>query len=167
MQEWMCRRNLFACALGLALSSYLVSVSPALAQPRPAEKQQREVPPPPPMDPHGAVLCVWYIYLEIKAVGDRCFRDDASEFPKLLNEAIEQLDTFIVENAPIARPELEAAKAKYLGSRNPVCRPDSKNGQLQMYEHLRDSINRDVAGFRASLAKLLAVPRKPVMNPCL
>jgi hypothetical protein len=145
-----------------------------MALPEAQIAEQRPTPPPPPVDPHGAVLCIWTIYIHLKTIGDRCFPDDASEFPELLNEAIERMDKFIMDNGPATRAEIDESKAKsraYIANDRSICTRSESHPLLGMYEAMQSGTRylppetvREA--FRESITKLLAIPRKPVLNPC-
>ena len=116
---------------------------------------------------NGAVLCTWSVYLSIQAETAACGlkrrpTDDA------MDEAIVAIDEFILANSSL-RPtraaledfkrraaESDIAFGRRQGLQAFCSRPD--------LEHFR-SINPDE--IRASVKKLLEVPREPVMNPCL
>jgi hypothetical protein len=116
---------------------------------------------------NGAVLCAWSIYLSIRAKTAACGlqrrpTDDA------MDEAIAAIDEFILANSSLhpIRPLLEefkhrAAEADLAFARKQGLEKACSNGDL---EHFR-SISPDQ--IRASVKKLLEVPREPVMNPCL
>jgi hypothetical protein len=119
-------------------------------------------------DPHGAVLCGWAIYVQVQAIGDRCFPNDKSEFSMFLNESIERMDAFIIENAPALREEVETAKAnlrsQIVDHHPTLCDASSQNEDpFRVYKHFRA---QNLADLRRGIDKALAVPRKPVMNPC-
>jgi hypothetical protein len=116
---------------------------------------------------NGAVLCAWSVYLSIQAETAACGltrrpSDDA------MDEAIVAIDEFILANSSL-RPtraaleefkrraaESDLAFARRQGLQNFCSRPD--------LERFR-SISPDQV--RASVKKLLELPREPVMNPCL
>jgi hypothetical protein len=116
----------------------------------------------------GAVLCVWAIYLSVKSHTAVCGLarrpvDDA------IDNAIAKIDEFIIANSSLhpSRAALEDFKRraaeqelKALGGQKTYCEGPGA---------------RDIEGFRStsadevqkSVTALLAVPREPVMNPCL
>ncbi len=116
----------------------------------------------------GAVLCVWTIYLSVKSHTAACGLarrpvDDA------IDNAIAKIDEFIITNSSLrpSRAALEDFKRraaeqelKALGGQKTYCEGPGA---------------RDIEGFRStsadevqkSVTALLAVPREPVMNPCL
>ncbi|WP_172131230.1 hypothetical protein [Bradyrhizobium aeschynomenes] len=115
----------------------------------------------------GAVLCAWSIYLSIQAQTAMCelprrSTDDA------IDEAIVAIDEFILANSSLkpTRAMLEEFKRRAASA-------DIARGQARgLQNHCRSS---DLERFRsiapeqlrASVKKLLANPREPVMNPCL
>jgi hypothetical protein len=127
-----------------------------------AEAQQPQLDGP---DPQGAVLCAWLIYVTLQAVGERCFLGN-SETIAAIDESIEKIETFVFVNAPATRDEI-AAKRKHFRSLvidapAPYC---SDMGEpFKMYRSMQAV---GPTRIRNEVANLLAVPRKPVWNPCL
>ena len=116
---------------------------------------------------NGAVLCVWSLYLSIQAETAACGltrrpTDDA------IDEAIVAIDEFILVNSSLhpTRPMLDEFKRRAAESHLAIAQRQG----LQKFcsrpdlEHLR-SISPDQ--IKASVKKLLELPREPVMNPCL
>jgi hypothetical protein len=114
----------------------------------------------------GAVLCVWSLYLEIQAQTAICGltrgpTDDA------IDAAIIAMDEFIIANSSQhPTPEtLKAFKQRVMES------------ERKLISQRKDQIctNKDLGYFRSispdqiqsDMKALLAVPREPVMNPCL
>jgi hypothetical protein len=114
----------------------------------------------------GAVLCVWSLYLEIQAQTAICGltrgpTDDA------IDAAIIAMDEFIIANSSQhPTPEtLKAFKQRVMES------------ERKLIDQRKDQIcaGRDLGHFRSispdqiqsGTKALLAVPREPVMNPCL
>jgi hypothetical protein len=115
---------------------------------------------------HGAVLCSWWFYLIMRARSTACgFArqpiDDA------LDQGIDAIDKFIMANSPDhpTREVLEEAKRRVTESDIAGTRRDPK----AMCENslVADFRKSKPAEFRDSVSWLLAVPRKPVANPCL
>jgi hypothetical protein len=113
----------------------------------------------------GAVLCSWALYLSIQAQTAACAlprqpTDDA------IDQAITAIDDFILANSSLhpTRAALEAFKREATArdrdqvSRQPqfCTRPDLERFRSMKPERVK-----------ASVRALLAVPREPVMNPCL
>jgi hypothetical protein len=114
----------------------------------------------------GAVLCLWSIYLSVQAQTAACALprrpvDDA------IDQAIVAMDDFILANSSLrpTRAMLDAFKR------------DAAAEELSSLRQDRPQFctSPDLEGFRkpspeqiqAAVKALLAVPREPVMNPCL
>jgi hypothetical protein len=112
---------------------------------------------------HGAVLCVWGIYIELAAALERCpeYRDEPLKAD--LADAIDRINDFIVVNSlsPVTKAELEKIAASRKEDLLRICRPDGAAGMLKLFK----SMPHDK--FISSVADLLSVPRPPVGNPCL
>lgn len=119
----------------------------------------------------GAVMCSWGVYALTRAALDDCLAD---RFPALradLDRDIAAMEAFIVANSPwpITAAELhaeaEAQRRADLAARPPAeakaCAAGDVGAILQSLDDLGP------AGRRAAMDKLLAVPRWPVLNPCL
>jgi hypothetical protein len=133
----------------------------------------------PEFDPHGAVLCIWSIYLVADKIGEMCFAGQDPEFKEFLDQSIKAMDTFIMENAPATAEQLTAVKRQaregeiaFMSDRarkeepgNPdVCTARIFRDGVMIYRRLRD---QDREELRTGIVKLLSIPRKPLMNPCL
>jgi hypothetical protein len=115
----------------------------------------------------GAVLCVWTIFLSVQAQTAACALprwpvDDAYD------QAIVAIDEFILANSSLhpTRPMLESFKrdlaAGELSSARQWRGPDfCKNSDLEAFRSFEPK------KIQAWVRSLLAVPREPVMNPCL
>ncbi|SRR6266852_5515278 len=114
----------------------------------------------------GAVLCFWSIYLSVQAQTAACALprrpvDDA------IDQAIVAVDEFVLANSSLhpTRPMLEDFKRRAAESTLSSAR--RRGPQFCK--------NADLEGFRSpspekiqtTVKALLAVPREPVMNPCL
>lgn len=119
-------------------------------------------------DKHGgAVLCAWSIYLSIRTQTAACSVarepvDDA------IDEAITAIDGFIIANSSL-HPTHEMLRdfkhrAEESELKNARQRGMQKYCENSFAQHLRRQGPDQV---RASVKGLLAVPREPVMNPCL
>jgi len=115
----------------------------------------------------GAVLCVWSIYLSVQAKTSACGlprrpADDA------MDEAIAAMDEFILSNSSLrpTREMLEDFKRKAVAPDIGMAR---RNGVEKVCESADLDRFRRISPekIRASAKELLAVPREPVMNPCL
>jgi hypothetical protein len=119
--------------------------------------------------PHGAVLCAWEIIVGMKTVMDVCFPGEFPEASSLLGEEIEALDDFIVANSvtPMTKADLRARFDERLRDVKPgsgTCRA-VRQGFIEPLAALLQSTPR--AEVRRKFDQTLAVPRPPVMNPCL
>ena len=115
----------------------------------------------------GAVLCVWSIYLSVQAKTSACGlprrpTDDA------MDEAIAAMDEFILSNSSLhpTREMLEDFKRKAVAPDISMAR---RNGIEKVCESADLERFRSISPekIRTSAKELLAVPREPVMNPCL
>jgi hypothetical protein len=130
------------------------------------------------MSGHGAVLCVWRIYLAVAVYWDTCFPDEDREARQELAKGIEAINAFILANSvpPVSKADLDAriardreqllALPKEKIDHACLARPeDGDAGTLAAMRSRMRSIPPEE--FRAGIADLLSVPRPPVMNPCL
>ena len=124
---------------------------------------------------HGAVLCIWSIYIELRSSLDVCFQ---GKYPGLrvdLDGAIGAMNGFIAANslAPLSAEAVgtavtaheaaaQAAAANTAPGRLPrMCdSPDLGQMAAMMARASHDDMQKTVTD-------LLSVPRPPVMNPCL
>jgi hypothetical protein len=113
----------------------------------------------------GAVLCLWSIYVTVQADTAACGlarrpSDDA------IDEAIVAIDEFILANSSLrpTRAMLEDFKRRAVESHLSFVRERGLSCQRRELEHFRSPSPDKI---RASIKALLAVPREPVMNPCL
>jgi hypothetical protein len=115
----------------------------------------------------GAVLCAWSVYLSVRRQTTAC-AFSRQPVDDTIEEAITAIDGFIIANSSLhpTREMLEDFKrrageadlryARQLGMQK-YCAND-------LTQHLRSQTPDQI---RASIKELLAVPREPVMNPCL
>jgi hypothetical protein len=116
---------------------------------------------------NGAVLCTWSVYLGIQAETKVCElkrrpTDDA------MDEAIVAIDEFILANSSLrpTRAALEefkrrAAESDIANARRQGLQAHCSRSDLERFRSI------DPDQIRASVKKLLEVPREPVMNPCI
>ena len=114
-----------------------------------------------------AIQCAWQIYADLKVVADFCYPESELELKEDLTAAVEDLKSFIVANSltPVARKDLDAwvqTRAQKLAGR-----PRTEATTTYCRDHLGDFQKDGREKRRADVAKMLAVPRPPVMNPCL
>ena len=122
------------------------------------------------MDQNTAVLCAWTIYVDVHVAADYCFPDSERELKEDLADGIERFKDFIVANSlrPVTRSDLDAYVEKQradLLSRAPKVAAGAqrcpRTDQFSYYQ-VQGREKR-----RAEITQMLAVPRPPVMNPCL
>jgi len=115
----------------------------------------------------GAVLCAWSIYVSVQAETAACGfvrrpADDA------IDQAIVAIDEFILANSSLhpTRAMLEDFKRRAAESHLGSLRRQGlqKSCDARNVEYFR-SLSPDQ--IQASIKALLALPREPVMNPCL
>jgi hypothetical protein len=115
----------------------------------------------------GAVLCVWSIYLEVQAETKACGLprrpvDDA------IDKAVLAIDSFIIANSSLRPTQAMLNEFKRRTSESFIHDLQSRGIQKACdgsdLEAFRSGTPDKVA---ASVRALLAVPREPVMNPCL
>jgi hypothetical protein len=115
----------------------------------------------------GAVLCVWSVYLSVRTLAKAC---DLPKQPvdEAIDEAIAAIDEFIIANS-----SLHPTQAMLEDFKRRAGEADLKiSRQLGMQKYCEKnlaqrfrSLSPDQIG--TSVKSLLAVPREPVMNPCL
>lgn len=119
--------------------------------------------------PHGAVLCAWEITVGIKTAIDVCFPGEFTELASLLDEEIGMLDDFIVANSltPVTKAKLQARLGERRGRIEPGsnhCRTMRQSFIEPLVAHLQSTSRAEL---RRQIDQTLAVPRPPVMIPCL
>jgi len=114
----------------------------------------------------GAVLCVWSIYLIVRARAAACGLarepiDDA------FDEGIDAIEAFIMANSSEhpTREMLEAFKRRATESDLVIARRDPKT--MCQHSLVVDLRKTDPDQFRERTKWMLAIPRQPLMNPCL
>lgn len=117
-------------------------------------------------DKDVAVGCMWGLYVNLSVGADYCFPDARNELREDLADAVERMKDFIVANnlTPITRGELDAyvrERRAELIARMPKGEPHCALDYFSSL--LPDSREKR----RAAVAEALAVPRPPVLNPCL
>ena len=122
------------------------------------------------IDSDTAVLCVWTIYVGLHVAADYCFPDSERDLKEDFAGAIERFKDFIVANSltPVTRSDLDAYVEKRRAElishalKTPIGAP--RCPKLDFFaDYQADGREKR----RADVAKMLAVPRPPVMNPCL
>lgn len=122
------------------------------------------------IDSDRAVLCAWNEYVGLLIAAEYCFPDSERELREDFADAVERFKTFIVANSltPVSRSDLDAAVEKRraeLLARIPRTPPGAPRcARLDIFaDYQADGREKR----RADVAKILATPRPPVMNPCL
>ena len=109
------------------------------------------------------------ILTELKAIHQQCHADDSPEIASALDRSLERFHTFIVANSDETRDQLEAAVAQRLSEAQSeaearggaeICAGDGE-------EFYRTFTQNGAAGVDEWTEHSLAVPRPPVLNPCL
>jgi hypothetical protein len=124
---------------------------------------------------HGAVLCIWQIYIALRAELDTCF---AGKYPELrddLGTSINAMNKFIAQNSllPTSEKEVESsALAQDIKLRSPAANMSPKRlAEVCQSGDLARMVLEEAKTTHAQRLKqlddLLSVPRPPVMNPCL
>ncbi len=124
---------------------------------------------------HGAVMCAWGIYLQLREQLESCNASGNEPLKKNLDTAISRIGDFIVANAvpPMSKADVDGMLQQRLGvvrkeaaglpqaQKDRQCKAGETTGTLQKLRTMPQ------AQWDSSLNDLLAVPRPPVMNPCL
>jgi hypothetical protein len=122
------------------------------------------------MDEDRAVLCAWNEYVNLFIGAEYCFPDSERELREDFADAIERFKTFIVANSltPVSRSDLDASvekrRADFL-ARVPKTPPGTP--RCVKLDFFADYQADGQEKRRADVTRILAVPRPPVMNPCL
>lgn len=124
---------------------------------------------------HGAVLCVWSLYIDLRSSLDTCFPGQYRELRDDLDAAIAAMNLFIATNslAPTSKEALEAAiTEREEKARAAVSSLNAKElAQTCASPDLHQMVTRLAGRSRndrqKTIAELLSVPRPPVSNPCL
>jgi hypothetical protein len=119
------------------------------------------------MDSDTAVLCAWDSYISAKLGADFCFPDSEPELREDLADALERFKDFIVANSisPVQRDELDVyAQRKFART---FAKPPSPPNAERCQNYLGEFKARGREKRREDVAKILAVPRPPVLAPCI
>lgn len=130
---------------------------------------------------HGAVLCVKGIYQLARAALDSCQDVENERVSRLVDEALERMDRFILANSiePVTMSQMkERNQAKLRKLRDDLSGPDASGKLKSCKADVPERVQfpaRLVSAFdetsdeefRAKVDDLLLVPRLPAMNPCL
>jgi len=113
----------------------------------------------------GAVLCIWGIHLSVQTATRACGLT-RRPVDNAIDKAIAAIDEFILANSSLhpTRAMLEDFKRRAAESDLSFAR---QHGLQKFCESAGSFRNVSPEEIEASVKSLLAVPREPVMNPCL
>lgn len=113
----------------------------------------------------GAVLCTWEIYIQVRGMLETCSTKETLPFRVLMDKGINRINDFIVENSlePISKKQLQTTILKKMEKTN----KDKSICQSEDWIKIMQNFTSQAEDFNKSIELLLAVPRPPVMNPCL
>jgi hypothetical protein len=115
-----------------------------------------------------SVLCFWEMLVSVSAIGKVCAYDQGTEMSRALEDAITQLDQFILlhSDLPNTRELLEEKKQEILAQQQEgvrengeFCNPSSEISSIGLHQHFADQ--NPPAKLRADIGEELAKPRKP------
>jgi hypothetical protein len=116
----------------------------------------------------GAVLCSWSLLLSIRTTSQACGMakepiDDA------IDQAIAAIDEFIIENSSLrpTRAMLEDFKQRAANQELDILRRRGLQNACGPRSDIQGFRSGTPEQMQASVRSLLAMPREPVMNPCL
>lgn len=111
----------------------------------------------------GAVLCLWQILVPVKASMDTCY-PEKKQVRATMDQIVENLKVFIMANS--LSPVNEADLDKYIQKRQQdmqgTCARENKH-MTRFSNMSEEKLEELKKGIDASLA----LPRPPVLNPCL
>jgi hypothetical protein len=126
---------------------------------------------PPPVDKRGAVLCQWSIAITQKTIGEVCFNKRDKNYLASLQWAISEMDAFILRNSKTTQAQLDERKMKVESEIRGNIEIDGSGecnpGQASLVFYPQQPAIPGRAAIERWIKDLLAVPRPPVMNPCL
>lgn len=117
----------------------------------------------------GAVLCSWLILTELKAIHQQCHAAESPDIERALDRSLERFHTFIVANSAETRERLEAAVADRLSEARAEAEAhrDAEICAGDVEEFYRFFTRGGADGVDEWTERTLAVPRPPVLDPCL
>jgi hypothetical protein len=155
------RRVACAALISVALIFLaLAAIGPASAQ----SLVQEPVPKPDPEDlKRGAVLCVWQIYAFIREFGATCHPFEDADVRDQIARSVERMEEFIVINGHPGPNYISSWEQRFhdSGKNKDICKSKDAEQMYRAFVKLTPAEIKDKTDF------LLAVPRMPVMNPCL
>ena len=124
---------------------------------------------------HGAVLCLWRIYIQARSSLDLCLPNQYPELRREMDGTIGRINNFIAANSlvPISAQAVAAAiaaqdaaiktqlQAMGPGGLAKVCAAPAATQLATALAH------QSQAERQRFVADLVSVPRPPVMNPCM
>jgi len=130
---------------------------------------------------HGAVLCAKGIYQLVRAALDTCEDLENDRVSRLLDEALDRMDRFILANSiePVTMSQLQERDQAILKKlRNDLSGPDEAGTIKSCKTAIPDRVELTALlvsefdktsdeEFTARVDNLLSVPRLPARNPCL
>ena len=124
---------------------------------------------------HGAVLCLWKIYIAARADLDICSPDVHPDLRSDLDAGISAMNEFIVANdiVPNTRERVEGEVVRESNRLSEAARkfPADRLAKTCAPANLKTLTyglsEKSHAQRQAMIADLLSVPRPPVVNPCL
>jgi hypothetical protein len=122
------------------------------------------VPKPDPEDlKRGAVLCAWQIYAVIREFGTTCHPSEDADVMAEIARSVDRIEQFIIINGHPDANYISTWEQRFHdnGKNKGFCK--SKDAE-QMYQAFAKSTPAEI---KDKTDFLLAVPRMPVMNPCL
>jgi hypothetical protein len=151
------RRVACAALMTLALMFLaLATVAPASAQSADAKPNREDM-------KRGAVLCVWQIYAFIREFGSTCHPFEDADVRDEIARSVDRMEQFIVINGQPDPNYISTWEQRFrdTGKNKDICK--SKAAE-QMYKGF---IKSTPAEIKDKTDFLLAVPRRPMLNPCL
>jgi hypothetical protein len=124
---------------------------------------------------HGAVLCVWSLYIALSVTLEACGKRQDDELRQHLAAAIDKINDFIVVNSltVVTKDDVERrvqqSRAAHWKQVAAVSAEEVKGSCVygDAARMIAAFSAQKVEGRREALEKLLSVPRPPLLNPCL
>jgi hypothetical protein len=121
---------------------------------------------------HGAVLCSWEIFLDVRAALENCASEEDKKLKKVVDNSIGRINDFIVANSltSVTKNEVERSAREKIARERKQFAVMSKEGQKKACSsNFLQHFTRYVSDgkFEQEINELLSVPRPPVLNPCL
>lgn len=121
------------------------------------------------MDPRGGVMCIWMLYVSLKALAENCYRERDAAYIETLDWSIDEMEKFILRNSKMTAGQLAQGREYYVryvvegvtADRAGTCAP----GIGSLYPAPDKIPNRQAV--EADIRQLLSIDRPPSWNPCL